>query len=143
MNTIDHGMWNAYTPASLPEGAPANAMFARRESDGMDWYTYVNAGTNFGSGHVIIAAMFRPPSGQYIVGPATFEPTAMFPQGCIVHEVTDYTGSDPQADLGTKAFDPATGQFSDPIIPPPDARTDPLQALRDRIAALEAKQGGP
>ena len=48
MNTIDHGMWNAYTPTTLPEGAPPHAMFVRRDSDGVDWYDYVGSGTNSG-----------------------------------------------------------------------------------------------
>ena len=158
MNTIDHGNWIAYTPATLPHGAPAGTMFARRESDGVDWYEYVNAGTHFQPGNVVIAASWRPPSGQYVTGPATYNPTAMFPRGCIVHEVTDYVGNDPQADLGTKAFDPATGEFTDPIIPvEPGSLAEVLQNLTDRVAALEAasasakppqeaepaKQGGP
>jgi hypothetical protein len=139
MTTIDHGNWLAYTPAPPPEGAPANAMFARRESDGVDWYDYVNPGTNFQPGTVVIAAYLAPQTGQYIVGPATYTHTAIFPAGCIVHEVTDYAGSDPQADLGSKAFDPATGAFTDPIIP---SQTGALQDLVARLAALEAKQRG-
>ena len=139
MNTIDHGSWIAYTPASLPQGVPANALFARREGDGVDWYDYVNAGSNFTAGHVVVAASFRERSGQYVTGPATYDPTAMFPANCIVHEVTDYAGSDPQTDLGNKAFDPATGEFTEPIIPPQES---PLRELRERIEALEAKQGG-
>lgn len=141
MNTIDHGKWVAYKPAILPPGAPENALFARRESDGVDWYDYVNSGTNFQSGNVVLAALYREASGQYVTGPATRDHTALFPAGCIVHEVTDYTGSDPQGDLGTKAFDPATGEFTDPIIPP-SQRDAVLEDMVKRIAALEAKQRG-
>ena len=137
MNTIDHGKWLAYTPVTLPAGAPANAMFTRRESDGVDWYDYVNDGGNFSPAYVKIAALYRDASGQYVVGPATYDATAMFPVGCIVHEVTDYTGNDPQTDLGSKAFDPATGEFTDPIIPPSER-----DSVAARLAALEAKQGG-
>jgi hypothetical protein len=137
MNTIDHGKWIAYTPTSVPEGVPPHALFAQRESDGVDWYDYVNDGANFTPAYVKIAALYREASGQYVVGPAVYDPTAMFPQGCIVHEVTDYTGSDPQADLGNKAFDPATGSFTDPIIPAADPGS-----ITARLAALEAKQRG-
>jgi hypothetical protein len=137
MTTIDHGLWNAYTPATTPAGAPPNALFARRASDGVDWYDYVNDGSNFTPAYVKIAALYRDASGQYIVGPAVYDPTAMFPQGCIVHEVTDYTGSDPQADLGNKAFDPATGVFTDPIIPAAEPGS-----VAARLAALEARLGG-
>ena len=138
MNTIDHGQWSAYTPTTLPEGAPPHAMFARRESDGVDWYDYSNS-TNFNPAYVKIAASYREASGQYVTGPATYDATAMFPAGCIVHEVTDYTGSDPQTDLGTKAFDPVTGDFTDPIMPEaPPALTD----MAARLKALETKLGG-
>ena len=136
MNTIDHGKWDIYTPVSLPEGMPANAMFARRESDGVDWYEYVNPGTNFNPAYVKIAALYREASGQYVIGPATYDATTIFPAGCIVHEVTDYTGSDPQGDLGLKAFDPVTGDFTDPIIPPASTA---MKSLLDRMAALEAR----
>lgn len=137
MNTIDHGMWNAYTPTTLPEGAPPHAMFARRDSDGVDWYDYVSSG--FDPAYVKIAALYRDATSQYVVGPATYDASAIFPAGCIVHEVTDYTGSDPQTDLGSKAFDPATGEFTDPIIP---AQTEGLQAIEARLKALETKLGG-
>ena len=43
MSIIDHGTWVAYRPAKHPEGAPGNAIFARRESDGLDWYEYCRA----------------------------------------------------------------------------------------------------
>ena len=39
-----HGNWHHYRPSKLPKDAPANAMFARREGDGADWYDYVNSG---------------------------------------------------------------------------------------------------
>lgn len=137
MNTIDHGAWTNYKPDPLPDGAPISAMFARRDSDGVDWYDYTRAGTNFGAGHVVIAAYWVDGlQNSYVVGPATQNPAAIFPQGCIVHEVTDYTGSDPQTDLGNKRFDPGTGTFSD-LIPPP-----PAVDILARLKALETKLGG-
>lgn len=137
MNTIDHGAWTNYKPDPLPEGAPVSAMYARRDGDGVDWYDYVSTGSNFGAGNVVIAARWVDGlQNSYVVGPATREPTAIFPQNCIVHEITDYAGSDPQADLGDKRFDPATGEFSD-LIPPP-----PAVDILKRLEALEAKLGG-
>jgi hypothetical protein len=114
-------------------------MFARRDSDGVDWYDYVHSGSNFNSAYVKITAFYRTSTAQYIVGAATYDATAMFPAGCIVHEVTDYAGSDPQTDLGSKAFDPATGDFTDPIIP---AQAGALQDMAARLKALETKLGG-
>lgn len=140
MNTIDHGQWDIYVPASLPEGAPANALFARRQGDGVDWYDYVNDSSSFNPAYVKIAAFYRTATSEYIVGPAVYDATEIFPgRVCIIHEVTDYAGSDPQADLGNKAFDPATGTFTDPIMPP-SALAVALQDMDKRFAALEARQ---
>ena len=36
-------------------------------------------------------------------------------------EVTDYTGSDPQADFGNKIYDPQNGTFTEREPPPPPA----------------------
>lgn len=144
MTTIDHGSWVRYTPATTRADAPSGAMFARRESDGTDWYDYLKD-KPFDDGNVIIAAYWNENQNSYVTGPATYDPTAMFPQGCIVHEVTDYSGSDPQTDLGTKRFDPATGEFSDlePLPPQTRAPDDPvmqaLAAIQNRLDALENK----
>jgi hypothetical protein len=53
-----------------------------------------------------------------------------------VREITDYTGSDPQADFGQKLYDPATDAFSDlPPLEPPAG----IASLLDRVAAIEAR----
>ena len=145
MNTIDHGTWTRYTPDPPPEGVPVNTMFARRDSDGMDWYVYAHAGDSFGAGNVVIAAYWVDGQNSYVVGPATQNPTAIFPQNCIVHEITDYAGSDPAADLSDKCFDPATGTVSDLAPPPAQIRVadDPvmqaLASIQNRLDALENK----
>ncbi|WP_375408508.1 hypothetical protein [uncultured Methylobacterium sp.] len=41
-NTVlDHGLWELYRPEVVPDGYPEGAAFARRVSDGQDWYGYV------------------------------------------------------------------------------------------------------
>lgn len=129
MSTVDHGKWLPYKPQELPEGAPANAMFAKRESDGVDWYDYVNSGENFGAGSVKLAAIWRDPVG-YVVGPAVYDATMLFPADHIVREILDYTGSDPQADFGNKVYDPETDTFTDP--PPPETR----ETVEQQVARL-------
>lgn len=144
MATIDHGSWVRYTPQPKPPEAPPGAMFARRESDGQDWYDYLKD-EPFDDGNVIIAAFWNENQNSYVVGPATYDPTMIFPQGCIVHEITDYNGNDPHVDLSSKRFDPATGEFSDLEPPPPQMRVadDPvmqaLAAIQNRLDALENK----
>jgi hypothetical protein len=44
MTIIDHGFWVKYIPVELPFGIPRGAAFIKRESDGQDWYEYVNRG---------------------------------------------------------------------------------------------------
>ena len=132
MNIIDHGKWIGYQPASLdglPSWVPLTALFARRESDGIDWYNYLDSTTRPPAGHVVFTATWSEGLGSYVVGAATYDSTRIFPAGQILQEITDYAGGDPQADLGGKLYDPATGEFTDPQI-------------AARFAALEAKAGG-
>jgi hypothetical protein len=136
MNIIDHGAWSPYKPAKFPEDAPLHAMFALRKSDTVDWYDYVNSGENFGADTVKFMAIWRDGVG-YVVGPAVYDPTLLFPANHIVAEITDYIGTAPQADFGNKVYDPATGSFSDQPPPPPPPPT--LQELMARLAALEAR----
>jgi len=141
MTFIDHGKWQPYTPATLPPGVPSGALFVRRESDGIDWYDYVKDGGNFSPDTVKFTALWHPTYQSYLVGAAVYDVTLLFPPNQLVREITDYAGSDPQADFGSKLYDPATDAFSDlPPFEPPVQRE--IRELRDRVAALEAKQGG-
>ena len=151
MTHIDHGKWKRYTPATVREDAPQNAMFAHRESDGQDWYEYVHPGTNFAAETVKIAADWRDGVSAYVVGPAVYDATMIFPANSIVFEIDDYTGSNPQADLGSKVYDPTTGAFSDvpPPPPPPPSKSETailsaLDAIMARLEKLEnAKASQP
>ena len=137
MNIIDHGSWVLYTPAlgKRPDDAPLSAMFARRESDQVDWYEYVKDPASFQTGTVKFAAVYRDYAGGYVVGPAVYAADRIFPAGHIVGEITDYAGSDPQADLGNKVYDPATATFSEmPPIPAPEL--EPNKIERQILATL-------
>jgi hypothetical protein len=111
MSIIKHGKWLSYKPSKLPEGAPINALFARRESDGVDWYDYVNSGRNFGADTVKLMASWRADIGGFVIGPAVYDATMLFPAGQFVLEITGYTGTDPQAEFGNKVYDPETGSL--------------------------------
>lgn len=145
MSIIDHGNWVRYKPEKPPKDAPGNAMFARRESDGMDWYDYVAPGTtNFAVGTVKFAAMWRDNVGAYVVGPAVYDASAIFPADHIVGEIDDYVGDDPQTDIGNMIYDPATGDFRSqppppppPPLPPSPTETKILNALDAIVARLE------
>ena len=96
----------------MPPNAPQNALFARRETDLVDWYDYVNSGKRFRADSVKLMAIWRPYADGYVVGPAVRDATMLFPADHIVFEITDYTGSDPQAEFGNKRYEPETGTFS-------------------------------
>jgi hypothetical protein len=140
MNIIDHGSWQPYTPAKFPDDAPPNAMFAIRKIDHVDWYDYVNSGNNFGANTVVFAAIEHDPEVGYVIGPATFDPTTIFPADHVLGEITDYTGRDPQTDFGGKIYDPVAGTITDP--PPPPVQDKIMTVLGDiiqRLAKLEQK----
>jgi len=133
---IDHGKWVAYVPSEPPSYAPPGALFARRESDSVDWYDYVKAGTNFGLDTVKFTVWWQDAYNGYVVGAATRDETRLFPAGMLVREIIDYQGGDPQTELGQKLYDPHTHKLHPlPQLP------NPLQSLFDRIAAIEAKLG--
>jgi hypothetical protein len=140
MNIINHGKWLPYKPQCMPPSAPPNTLFARREGDQIDWYDYVNSGKNFGVSSIKLMAIWREAAGGFVVGPAVVDATMLFPPNHIVFEITDYTGSDPQAEFGNKIFRPDTGTFID--APPPAAHPSAklIEELTARIAALEAER---
>lgn len=130
MNIKTHGEWALYTPATLPAGAPANALFAQRTSDGVDWYDYVNSGKNFAPDTIKMTIVDR------AVGAATYDPTRLFPGNTTVLEVGNVVVDDPQAAFGRKIYDPANQTFHDP---PQPVFNDPVAELLKRIEALEGK----
>lgn len=134
---MSHGRWIPYRPDKLPEHAPFNALFAKRESDNVDWYDYVRDASNFTEGSVKFTA--RQTDDGWIIGAAYHDATMLHPANQMVLEIIDYLGADPQEELGDRLFDPATLKLGDrpPIVIPPD----PLQPIRDRLAVIEAKLG--
>jgi hypothetical protein len=131
MDTKDHGLWHRYKPEKLPPGVPASVMFSRREGDGIDWYDYVNAGTNFAADSIKMTVVGG------IVGAANRDPTTLFPGDGNVIEVFGVAVDDPQKAAGGKAYDAASKTFGDP--PPPPVRPDPLAEILKRLEALEGK----
>ena len=133
MNIKDHGTWHRYTPNKLPKDAPANALFARRESDGADWYDYVNSGDNFAETSIKLTLR----DGK-IVGAAVTDPTLLFPGGGSVLEVFDVQVNDPQKTFGMKVYDAKNKTFSDAA---PHDHPNPIADLVKRLEALEKQKG--
>jgi len=144
MRVIDHGKWIRYRPEKFPEGAPINALFAKRESDGVDWYDYVNSGDNFQADSVKIAAMYQDAHKAFVIGPSVLDPTLIFPAGQIVREFIGFPhNGDEEAVIAAfrnKYIDPDSNDIVDPppLPPPPDLEAE-LRQMLARLEALEAK----
>lgn len=132
---IDHGKWQLYQPDTLPEHAPPGVLFARRESDGMDWYVYSRDSKNFGIDTVKFTALWQDIHNSYVIGAATRDVTRLFPAGQLVRELTEFHGTDPQAELGMKRYNHDTRTLHD--LP----KLLPVNDLEARLAAIEARLG--
>ena len=77
-----------------PEGAPLNALFAKRESDGKDWYEHVNDPASFQQDTVKIAILFHQFEQEWIIGPATTDATMIFPANMHVREIDGFGSID-------------------------------------------------
>jgi hypothetical protein len=129
MNITDHGVWEPYQPAELPENAPVSALFARRVGDQADWYEYVNSGQHFAGDSVKLTLV------DGAVAAATTDPTALFPAGARVLEVKDVSTVNPQQAFGRKLYNAGAQEFYDP---PARAPMPDVNDLLARIQALEA-----
>lgn len=111
MVVIDHGKWEIYTPDKGHPNAPPKTMYARRVSDGADWYPFVHANNKFKKGSVI-ATVLPAPMGLTI-GAAVYEADRLFPGGGYLIEIQGYTGDNPQRDFGCHFYDPETNTISE------------------------------
>ena len=106
----DHGTWSSYKPRSLPPGAPGSTIFAKRDSDGVDWYDYVYKDKAFKEGNVVLT-VWTDEYGMH-VNAADNRPYHIFPAGHLVLEV-EYDGEDPYKHFGDRMYDPKTKEFKD------------------------------
>jgi hypothetical protein len=116
---IDHGNWSLYTPATpkMEELAKYHIMFAQRDNpEADDWYEYV-ASKPFGDTSVVMTVEHFNTGDMVQV--ATFDPTKLFPAAMRVIEETEYTGNDPFNDFRGLTYNPDTGEFGPPFVPPP------------------------
>ena len=111
---VDHGKWVLYQPDTLQVHAPPTALFARRESDGVDWYVYSRDSKNFSPDTVKFTVRWQDIHNGYIIGAATRDPTRLFPAGALLREIIDYHGGDDtQAELGARLYDPDSNKLRD------------------------------
>jgi hypothetical protein len=161
MRIIDHGKWIPYKPTKWPEHAPPNALFAKRERDGVDWYDYVNPtkesgrlfSENFQEDSVKIAFMFHEAESRWIIGPAVTDATMIFPANHYVREIIGFGSTDENeiiAAFRNKVIHPETSEILGdraafvPKRPMNGVSTleDMVMDLKARVAKLEAERDG-
>jgi len=167
MAVIDHGFWIGYIPAEHPEDAPRGAAFCRRESDGFDWYEYVNV-EDGNEAHKARVKQFQIGTVKCVVEPkgrgkenepvepivrcAAVDETRLFPQDCQLIELDDVKRPQDEAALieefANRRIDLKTGKIGARWEPPPrpeppiDNRVaDALEMILARLEKLEGKGG--
>ena len=145
MSIKDHGEWVRYKPNPPPENMPANTAFARRVSDGVDWYDYVK-GDPFGKNSIKMTVRAREKGEPVTVSAPHVDASMLFPAGYRVIELEgNYTNLDEDARIekfASKVIDLKTGKISDPPpppAPPPSPLEKKLDAILARLEKLESK----
>lgn len=137
----DLGFWEVYIPVTLPPGAPDNAMFARRVSDGKDWYELAHDPTTW-TPYSVTATLMPTPAGL-LVQSAVRDASRIFPAGSHLIEII---GIDPAIEKPHKLFeqqicDIAAGTFAPPPATVPQTISDRqfFQLLAERGIITEAE----
>jgi hypothetical protein len=99
MKIINHGEWEAYVPDPRPEELPANILFCRRKSDGVDWYEYQKKLTDKAVYCVVL-------NGK--INPVFRDPSMLFPQYGTVLEIVDKDTVEIIAEYAGRKYDPET-----------------------------------
>ncbi|WP_426313461.1 hypothetical protein ACN9MF_17820 [Methylobacterium fujisawaense] len=125
---IDHGTWELYVPNPLPEWAQGNvlpAAFARRTSDGVDWYAFRNNAANFAKDSIVCTVLRDPSDGVETVKAVFRDETMIFPGGSRLIEVLGVDPADPKPHdvLAWMIYDPINRVLLPPAPPPVPALT--------------------
>lgn len=112
MNIVDQGTWSPYTPDPYPANLPHNTAFAKRDSDGLDWYAAIYGQTPLFANDSVKATVWKLPNATWMVQAVDTDVTKMFPSGCRIIEIVGYTGADAFADFHGQQYDPATNTLS-------------------------------
>ena len=109
--TIHHGKWLYYRPKVIPNWAVPNAIFAKREEDGMDWYEYIHRGNHFQKDSVKVAIMYMSAVESWVGMVAVYEPDRIYPADQMLLEITDFKGDNPQEFFGRRVYNPETEEW--------------------------------
>lgn len=159
MAIVDHGFWVRYIPVEPPEGIPRYAAFCRRESDGQDWYEYVNRDVGSDKSDkfeldsvkciVEVKSTRSEEADSPIVRASAVDATRLYPQDCQVIELLDVKREQDEealiAEFANRKINLKTGKVGEvwtPPLPEPkmDERVaDALEMILQRLEKLEGK----
>ena len=130
IDIIDHGEWVIYKPENYPIKLPQNIIFARRVSDGADWYQFrkdLAADT--------IKVLLRKAEEGWVVITTTHDVSELFPADSRLIEVRGVTEAHESLRLNLVDLDKK--QFT----PPPKAedRPDMMKMIMEELGVDEAK----
>jgi hypothetical protein len=116
-----HGSWSRYEPTEdqIPAGAPPGAMYAKRDTDGVDWYAYARDPKNFTEGSTKL--ILQKVGDVVMVSSSAIDQNRLFPQGATVLEVIGAgitTDAEALAAYHSKIVDLDNDTFTDPPGPP-------------------------
>jgi hypothetical protein len=133
MDIIDHGEWEAYKPENYPvKGLPSSILFARRVSDGRDWYLFARKeliGTD------TIKVLLRKAEEGWVVITTTYDAAVLFPADSRLIEVSGVTAD--HESLRTNILDFDKRQFIPP--PKPEDRPNMMKIIMEELGVDEAK----
>lgn len=130
MDIIDHGEWVTYKPESYPIKLPSHIIFARRVSDGADWYMFRNNGLI--APDSIKMTLMQTDDGL-IVLVTSRDISEVFPAGRRLIEVRGVT--DDHETFRQHRFDLDRKRFLPPLPRPPTM----TQVLAEELGIDEAK----
>ena len=140
----DHGTWSRYKPIDPPENFPANALYAKRDSDGTDWYNYVRSNV-FEKNSIKLSVRVWTDGGLPTISAPQLDASHLFPVDHRVIEIEgDYSNLDEEARIkrfAGKIIDLKTGKISDPPIREPEPETPKvITDILKRLAKLESRK---
>lgn len=118
ISLVDLGMWERYRPENPPDDAPASAFFARRVTDGVDWYAFARDPATWAADALKATAL--PTERGLVVMAVARDASTLFPAGCRLFAIHGHDPEDPKPwkSYEQTILDLEAGTFT-PLPPPP------------------------
>lgn len=133
IDIVDHGEWEAYKPDNYPiKGLPSSILFARRISDGYDWYMFARKELTAAD---TIKMTVRKAEEGWVVLTTTHDVSEIFPADSRLIEVRGATEAHETFRMNLVDLDKK--QFLAP--PSPEERPNMMKMILEELGVDEAK----